>query len=143
MEKHFNYKDVPTNYLHCLNASCTRSVDCLRYQVALRVDADTSSYHLINPKYITARKDCQYFRSDCMIRFALGMKHLFDNLPHAKAIRIRSILLSHFERNMYYRFLNKKRLIRQEDQAFIRDVFRSEGIEEEPVFDEYIEQYDW
>jgi hypothetical protein len=34
-------------------------------------------------------------------------------------------------------------LITPEQQDFIRKVFLEEGIEEEPVFDEYVEQYDW
>ena len=143
MEKYFNYKDVPKNYLHCLNAQCPHAADCLRFQAALHAGPDTSSFLAVNPAYVADNEECPYFRPDCMVRFALGITHLFDNLPHAKAIQIKKMLYNQFKRNMFYRILNKERLIRPEEQDFIRDVFFKEEIEDEPVFDEYIDRYDW
>jgi hypothetical protein len=143
MKENFNYKDVPANYMHCLNSQCPRSADCLRFQVALRVDRDTTSFAVVNPAYVASRQECPFFQLDRLTRFASGMKHLFDNVPYAKAIEVRDTLCSHFERNTYYRIRNKSRLITPEEQAIIRQIFRDAGIQEEPVFDEYLEQYNW
>ncbi|MDH6306389.1 hypothetical protein M2459_000376 [Parabacteroides sp. PF5-5] len=143
MKENFNYKDVPWDYLHCLNAQCPRSADCLRFQVTLHTDQDRSSFSIVNPAYVAAREECPFFHLDRLTHFALGMRRLFDKVPHAKALKIRNILYHHFERSMYYRIRNKVRLITPKEQAFIRQVFLNEGIQEEPVFDEYVDQYDW
>ncbi|MDL2256353.1 DUF6078 family protein [Parabacteroides sp. OttesenSCG-928-G06] len=143
MKEDFNYKEIPGGYLHCLNAECSRSVDCLRYQVTLHVDQETPAFSVLNSGYVAARGECPFFQPDSLTRFALGMKHLFDNVPYAKALKIRNALYHYFERSMYYRIRNKTRLITPNEQAYIRQVFRKEGVQEEPVFDEYIEKYDW
>ncbi len=143
MENLFNYQEVPRDYRHCQNAECPRSANCLRYQVALRAGSDVPSFWVINPAYIAAHDECPDFHSDQLTRFALGISHLFDKLPHAKAIKIRKIIYAHLGKNMFYRILNKKRHITPEEQDFIREVFQKEGIEEEPVFDKYIDKYEW
>lgn len=143
MREDFDYRDVPGDYLHCLNSQCPRTADCLRFQVALRVNKESASFSIVNPAYVAAREECPFFQLDRLTHFALGMKHLLDKVPHAKAVKIRNILYQHFERSMFYRIRNKTRLITPKEQAFIRQVFLNEGIKEAPVFDEYVEQYDW
>ena len=143
MEKDFNYQNVPKNYVHCLNAQCPRSADCLRFQVALHANPETSFFQVVNPACVVDKKECQYFRPDCLRSFALGITHLFDNLPLKKAVKMRKILYGHFKKNMFYRILNKERLISPEEQDFIREAFYKEGIEEELVFDKYVDKYDW
>jgi len=83
-----------------------------------------------------------YFQTDFLSRLALGITHIFDDLPHAKALEIKQILYNHFKRNMYYRIRSKQRPIRPEEQVYIYQVFRKNGIKKEPQFDEYFEQYD-
>lgn len=142
MKENFNYQNVPDTFLHCLHAQCPRSSDCLRFLVAAHVDQDKTHFSIVNPGYVAVREECRFFHPARLNRFALGMTHLFDNLPYAKARKIRTMLYNYFDRSIFYRIRNKKRLISPEEQDFIQQVFRGEGIEEEPVFDEYIEQYD-
>ena len=52
-------------------------------------------------------------------------------------------MLEYFGRNSYYRFLRKERLISPSEQKYIRQLFRKRGIEDEPVYDEYLERYEW
>ena len=143
MEENFNYQDVPKNYVYCLNNECTHSSDCLRFKVTLHVDKNISSFRTVNPVYVAQQKECFYFQSDRLTRFALGITHLFDELPHEKAVKIRNILYKYFKLNMFYRIQNKQRLIKPEEQDYIRQVFANEGILEEPVFDEYVDRYNW
>ena len=143
MRKEFNYKEVPKNYIHCLNEQCMRSADCLHFKVALYADKDRSGFMTINPLYVANREKCDYFQPDQLIRFASGITYLFDHLPHAKAVRVKDILYKHFGLNTFYRIQNKKRLIKPEEQDYIREVFLKEGIKEDPVFDKYIDKYDW
>lgn len=144
MEQNFDYGQVPRHYLHCQNAPCPLSADCLRFRAGLHIDKETPHFSIVNPAYVAGLEgECPYFRRDRLIRFAAGITHLYDTLPHAKALKIKQTIGSHFERNAYYRIRNKQRLIKPGEQAFIRQVFKDEGIEEEPVFDQYIERYDW
>ncbi|NDV58237.1 DUF6078 family protein [Bacteroides sp. 519] len=144
MKKDFNYKDVPQTYPHCLHAQCPQAQKCLRFYVAQHADEETQTFPLINPNYLNGKEEsCPYFQLNVLTRFASGITHLFDDLPHAKAVKIKQIIYNYFKRNMYYRILNKERLIKLDEEAFIRGVFKKEGIDTEPVFDEYVYKYDW
>lgn len=139
MKTDFNYHSVPQNFLHCLNKECKLSAECLRYQVALRIDPKRVSVPVLSPVYISNEKECSHYMPDRLERFALGITHLLDELPHNEAIAIKEQLVNHFNRSTYYRCLRKERLISPEEQAFIRRIFESRGITKEPVFDEYVE----
>lgn len=143
MDENFNYEQVPKNYLHCQHAQCQRSADCLRFLAASRINSSVSSFSIVNPAYVAGKAECPYFKPGQLIRFASGITHLFDNLPHTKAIKVRRIICNHFGKNTYYRFRSKERLIKPEEQDFIREVFVKENVEEEPLFDRYIDRYDW
>ncbi|NDW11861.1 hypothetical protein D0T50_03030 [Bacteroides sp. 214] len=144
MKDNFDYKQVPKAFLHCLHTPCPHSTECLRYIAALKADNDREYFSVVNPHYVSAKeKECPYFMPDSLTRFALGITHIYDNLPHAKAVKIKEILYNHFRRNTYYRIRNKERLIKPSEQEYIRKVFRREGVLEEPAFDQYVDQYDW
>lgn len=144
MKENFNYTQVPYDYLHCLQAQCSRSTDCLRYQVTRHAGPKVISFSVVNPVYIAGQEEqCPYFREDHQVRFALGITHLYDNLTYAKAVKIRRILRDHLHRTTYYRIFRKERYITPGEQSFIHDVFRKEGIIEDPVYDECEYGYDW
>ena len=143
MKTNFDYKEVPKGYLHCQNAQCPRAEECLRFLVTRYIDSKTEYFLIINPAYIAEQKECPFFKPDSLTRFALGMTHLFDNLPHAKATKIRGTIRGYFGRTCFYRVGRKERLIKPEEQDFIRQTFINEGITEPPEFDKYIEQYAW
>jgi hypothetical protein len=143
MKTNFDYKEVPRGYTHCFNAQCPRAEECLRFLVTRHIDSETASFQIINPAYIAEQQECQFFKPDSLISFALGMTHLFDNLPHAKVNKIKGIIRGYFGRTCFYRVGRKERLIKPEEQDFIRQTFIREGITEPPAFDKYIEQYAW
>ena len=66
-----------------------------------------------------------------------------DNVPHKDAEQLKSLMLSHFGRGMYYRFYRKEKYLSPEQQEYIRRIFRQKGITEEPAFDSYTEEYEW
>ena len=144
MKEDFNYNEVPGNYLHCLHAQCPRSADCLRFQVTHHVYPTIASISVINPNHVVGKEEaCPNYQPDKLSRFALGITRLYDNIPYAKAVKIKQMLLSHFQRNMYSRIRKKERYISPEDQQTIRNILQKEEIKEEPVFDEYIYKYAW
>lgn len=144
MEKNFDYNTVPKTYLHCLNAHCPHAAECLRYQVSLYATPETAIISVLNPTHVAGKeKKCSYFQPDRLLRFALGITHLLDKLPHTEALRLKQEIYNHFQRNMYYRIYNKERLIHPKEQEYIRQLFLRNGIKEEPAFDEYVDKYDW
>ena len=143
MKENFDYTEVPKNYLHCQNAQCPRTADCLHFLVACHINNETPYFSVVNPAYVVEQRECPFFRPDHLVRFALGITYLFDNLSHAKAVKIKQLLYNHFPQSTFYRIRNKQRLIKPEEQDFIRQVFIKESIEEEPVFDKYVDRYDW
>jgi hypothetical protein len=138
-----NYESAPQNFAYCLNEQCSQSANCLRFQARLHIGSTQPFFSILNPLHIEEQKECSYFRSTEPIRCASGMKHLYDNLPHLKAIRIKSLVNKHFSITTLHRIKTKERLIKPEEIAFIRSVFIQEGITEEPLFDEYIEVINW
>ena len=78
-----------------------------------------------------------------MQRFALGITHLLDNLPHASALEVRTRLISYFGKNMYYRMKRKERYIAPREQMAIAKMFKNCGITKKAVFDEYFNLFDW
>ena len=143
MNENFNYKEVPKNYTHCLNAQCPRSAECLRFKAACHADQRKTSLVVVNPAYVANAGECQFFQPIRFVRFARGITQLLNNLPHTQHVRIRKMLYNHFNKNVFYLILNKQRLIKPKEQDFIRKLFINEEIAVEPVFDEYIELYDW
>ena len=52
-------------------------------------------------------------------------------------------MIAELQRATYYRCWRKERLIKPGEQERIRQIFLKWGINEEPVYDEYVEQYEW
>ena len=144
MEPKFDYNSVPYNFPHCFNKQCSLADKCLRHQVALRMPSERGVVTIVNPS-CTASVDasCPYFKADSTQTYALGMTHLLDHVPHNDALIIKQQLLKYFGRPLFYRFWRKERLFTPEQQEYIRELFQKRGICETPVFDEYVEQYEW
>lgn len=144
MKPDFDYNLVPYRFLHCLNGQCMHAADCLRHQVSLRLPVEHEAVTIVNPARIAlVKEDCPYFMPDRLQRFALGITRLFDSIPHADAVIIKRQMIAHFKTHMYYRFFRKERLITPAGQEYIRQLFLHRGLKEEPVYDEFVEQYDW
>ncbi len=144
MKQDFDYRNVPFGFLHCLNQACPRAEECVRHQLVKLIPAERVSISALNPALASENgKGCPYFLEDKLVRYAAGTKRLLDNVPQKDAIYIKDRMLAHFGRNNFYRFRNKQRLISPEEQEYIRKLFRSRGINEEPTYEEYIEQYEW
>lgn len=144
MKPDFTYDQIPFTFVFCLHSQCPKATDCLRHKLLALVPQERTVIGTINPVHIAAHQDkCLHFMPDRTARFAMGITHLLDKVPYSEAVIIRNLLYDCFKRNMYYRIKNKERSIKPSEQESIRQILLSRGITEEPVFDEYIEQYDW
>lgn len=144
MNVDFDYRSAPVGYVHCLKGECQQAMNCLRYQLTLRMPAERPFVTVVNPANVNNNSEvCPYFREDKTIRLAYGMTHLYDSLTYKQANAVKRQLYTYFGRSMYYRIRNKERAITPKEQAFIQTVFERNGVEEKPTFDTYVEQYDW
>lgn len=144
MKPDFNYSSSPLHFVHCLNSHCLQADKCLRYQIALRMPPERSTVTIVNPAHTSATgENCLYFKADQLLLFARGMTHLLEHITYKDAIDIKQQMLNHFGRTLFYRFWRKERLINPSQQEYIQQLFYQKNISESPVFDEYIEQYEW
>ena len=144
MDPNFDYASVPERFAHCLNAGCARAGQCLRQLVVAHVPADRPTFTVINnAPHRPDGEDCPYFKPDQPLRYAKGMTRLLDNLPHKKAEAIGHRLQQHYGRTQYFRARRGIILISPADQNYIQRVFRHFGVDEEPVFDSYVDEYNW
>lgn len=144
MQEDFDYSSVPHNFIHCLNKQCRHADRCLRYQVTPYIPLQRKNFIIANPACTTPdAESCPYFMPDQKERFALGITHLLDNIPHQEAEVIKRQIIACMNKATYYRCWRKERLVKPAEQEQIRQIFLNKGIKEQPVFDEYVEQYDW
>lgn len=144
MKPDFNYDSVPYNFSHCFCGQCAWADKCLRHQVALRMPAERHSVTVVNPLNVAPDgKNCRYFKADRMLVYGLGISGMFDNLNYKKALVLKRQIRYHFGRSMYYRILHKERPVTPAEQEQIRRIFVDNGVKTEPVYDQFIEEYDW
>lgn len=144
MSPNFKYESIPHQFNYCLNDQCKHAEKCLRYQASKLLPVKRIAFSIINPACTTPQSEsCPHFKADQTGIYALGITHLLDDLPHNKAIAIKRSIHAYFSKGTFYRIQNKERLITPDEQIFIRNIFIQQGINTDPIFDEYIEQYDW
>ncbi|WP_455672702.1 DUF6078 family protein [Phocaeicola sp.] len=145
MENDFDYSLVPAGYAFCMNARCSQASECLLHQLYLHVPHHVKYIRVVNPlqSVLTGENACPYFKADVPVRFAVGMKHLFDTVPHKDALVLRDQLMGHFGHNLYYRYWREERMFSPAEQEYVAKLFRNRGITAPPVFDAYVERYDW
>lgn len=144
-------QDIPKDYIHCPATadSCPRADTCL-HALAARVLADSGSdtpnvIPTLNPNYaLHPPKNCTFYRSSAPVRFARGMKRLFDDVPmrQGKLVRRRVMACFSCERYFYYS-RGGDRLITPKEQKAIANVFRKAGLPAAPKFDSYEEGILW
>lgn len=144
MKEHLNSYDAPINFMLCANHTCNKQSNCLRYRVLQSGKQTVISVNILNPNmYVSKSKDCSYFKEAEMYSYALGITHLFDALPYAKAKELRARMINHFGKSMFYRFLRKEKHINPEQQQWIKQLFKKHSIVDEMHYDEYKQQYNW
>lgn len=144
METEFDYSSVPYGFAHCFKKKCKHSARCLHYLAALHATPACKYIHTLNPTYVASiGDDCPHLKIYQKQKFALGITNLYDHMLHSEAVVIKQQLIKYFNRSTYYRLWRKERLITPNEQKDVRQIFLSRGITNEPLYDEYIEQYDW
>lgn len=138
------FRKKAADYLVCFNDECPKAGQCLRRKVADYVPDTRRLLLNVNPSYVARKKGkCEYFQSAEPVLMGKGLAHFYDKIPESKARAIRKQLLSHFGNSNYYRYRSGERLITPEVKKFIIETCKKNGWNEEPVFDDVVQDYQW
>lgn len=144
--------DVPFSFAHCYakEEQCGKRQQCLRHHAARMNDEYLAKpkemLMCITPDYVSRvakGEDCKHYRSDKLLRYARGMKVLFDSVPKSQYATIRTRVINCFscERTFYYAQKGEQ-LISPAEQSSIASVFIKEGLPI-PQFDKYELHPEW
>ena len=134
---------VPHEFAHCFNGNCNKADHCLRHQIIRFIPDTYWSVSVVNPACTDPNGECGAFMSDTPVQYAVGMDHLLDRIPSLEASNIKQRLLAKYGKNKFYQFKRKERTFSPEDQHYVRQVFLSYGVKEEPTFDSWHAGYRW
>ena len=144
MKDDFDYRLVPSNYIHCFNQACPFSGNCLRHLAALQAPKTHPYVVTVNPAaYPEDAARCPHFKSSAKIRFAWGLTTTFDNIPYKTALLLKRKIRNLYSKTTYYRILNQERSLSPAEQSEITHIFEQHDITSAPVYDSYTEEYDW
>lgn len=144
--------DVPCSFAHCYatEEQCGKRQQCLRHHAARMNEEDLAKpkeiLMCITQDYVdrvAKGEDCKHFRSDTPLRYARGMKALFDAVPKKQYATIRMRVMNCFscERTFYY-VQKGEQLISPAEQVRINAVFKTAGLTV-PQFDRYELHPEW
>lgn len=144
----FDYNELPVYYTLCLYGDCPQAGQCLRYLLAQGVPAERTHiqiFSLAAARQISEEGKCRNFASAQKVCFVRGIDSLLKQirtLPYDQAVAAKQGLMGCFGTRTYYRVRSGERLVSPEEQAKIARVLRSQGLREEPTYDNYIYTYD-
>lgn len=127
-----------------MHDECPKAQGCLRNIAYGDLAAECEVVRLVNPKWEAgAGESCPYFVTAKKQSIAWGIKNLCDTVPHAAAERIKAALLKKFGRSKYYRIYREEEPLSPDEQKIVKKIFVQYGVESDPVFDRYTEEYIW
>lgn len=147
-----DFTSKPGNFYGCKedSSTCPLASKCLRAQYLSYELGKEQQYEMVtivnfrNRGISYATAECKKFVSDKKVRFAVGMRHIYDKVPHGIHSDVRLSVMSCFSNTRYfYEAQNGSRLISPKTQKAIADVFKLYGMDFAPEYDHYVEQYDW
>lgn len=143
---------LPPTFIRCTaeEGTCPLRETCLRSTVhreTIYSGKDNTFLRTVN----LWNKDIQPFTENCeaylkaeLKNFAQGFKHLFDCVPKAKYAIIQNEVQKVFGNRRTYFYCKKgEQLVSPEEQQRIAQIFKNQGIEEEPQYDNFVEVYAW
>ena len=100
-------------YTVCFAEQCPMKERCLRYLVGQQMSDTRSTYHCVNPSYQdVATEQCQLYRNSEKVKFAKGMKNIFNaEMPRKVEPFVRQRLIGKHCRTYYFEYRRGARLM--------------------------------
>lgn len=144
-DKETLFRQKADKYLCCFNSHCPRHDQCLRYETGQYYDPHRHTANTISPLYDKAADgSCEYFCDNQPVTMPVGMKqHFYYDMPSRIERQVKSALISHFGRTLYYSYHGGRRPIPPQVLATIESVCQQAGWTQPLQFDGQEEAYLW
>jgi len=139
-----DFNNISKRWALCSGNGCPRAAECLRHLAYSQAPADVSQW-LCVVHTATADTPCSYYQKAEKKRMAVGMSRIFSgicsrHLRHRLRVKISEYLGS---KGTYHRYKQGQKMLNPEQQQWIQDLIHGAGVEEEVVFDAYVDTYDF
>ena len=137
-------KEMPGNYVFCTQSGCPRCNTCLHW-LAYEAKAIDKTLTIYDPRRQEQQglENCEDYADSTPITYAEGFENIFDEMPMAKAEALRTKLLAHYGKYLYYRYRRGEFLMPPEVQDFIRTTAKELGIETPIAFGKEHQRINW
>ena len=144
MDELFDHNLVPHHYWLCYVERCPQKDNCMRHK-ACSVMTDTLTHHpCVLPTAIADGRACPYFKPVRVMRGAWGFNTIFKEVKQKDCARLRDMIKAYLGgHGTYYRYHRGERLLTEEQQQYIKDVFVSNGYTMGLEFDGYRMSYEF
>ncbi len=136
------FREMAKNNVVCQSQDCPMKEHCLRSILKDFVPENypvVKAINLRNP--MTQKADCPKYCSDEPVRMPLGLKQMYHDMPGRLERAIKNHLINLTNRKLYYEYHNGSRPITPDVEQLIRQTLLNFGWQQEPVFDDYTEEY--
>lgn len=144
MNKEESLRAQAAHNIPCLIHECPLHETCLHWLTGQYYGGETHIVTCVNPYYPTVNSlQCSMYQKDDIVKYAVGMMHIFDDVPFPIARTTKKRLINLFSRKRFYEYRNGVRPIPPYEQQKIARVFQEEGWQGEIRYDGWKEDYLW
>ena len=141
MENNNLFKEITDSYTVCFAENCTKRECCMRYIAYRRLPDDTKRHSCVLPK-VWDEPQCSEFVEFKIEHKAWGLKRMFDRVVQADAVRMKSQVMKYLGgHTAYYRYYRGEKLLSEEQQEWIANLFRQKGYSADNLFEHYVDRY--
>jgi hypothetical protein len=130
------------NYAVCHSQTCSLRTHCLRWLLRTYTPQSRRITTCVNLNHPAMQTDtCPMYRNDQPVRMPLGLKRMYYDMPHHLERTIKTHLIGIFSLKRYYQYHGGRRPVTPDVEQVIRQTLLAAGWTQEPVFDDYTEEY--
>ena len=136
------FHEMAKNEAVCQSLECPMKKYCLRSILMNYVPENypvVTAVNLRNP--MTQNAPCPKYCSVEPVRMPLGLKRMYHDMPGRLERAIKNHLINLTNRKLYYEYHNGSRPITPDVEQLIRQTLHDFGWQQQPVFDDYTEEY--
>ena len=144
MNKEESLRAHAPHEIPCFMHECPLHETCLHWMIGQYITGERHIVTCVNPCYPTVNTlQCSLYQKDEIVKYAIGMMHIFDAVPYPIARSVKKRLINLFSRKQFYEYRNGVRPIGPKAQQQIKRIFNEEGWNGEICYEGWEEDYLW
>ena len=137
-----NYNEVPSSFLHCINADCPMAEHCLRQIAMQALPKDAIGVSIVNPQRIASSEKCEFYRTNEPQVYARGFVKMKQEMLPRQYNEFMYRLIGKFGRTGYFERRRGERLCSPKEMAEVEATLKDLSLEH-LKFDAYEKHYNW